>query len=201
MHISPPGIQSCIRARGTLVAIAAIAVAVSAGAGAPSAAAAGCPNADLAPGDAAQAALAQTAARCLVNRERRKRGRRSLRFNGNLLESSTWQAQDMVDHAYFDHQRSGGPSFTARITRFGYGENSNGFSLGENIAWASASTASAREIVRMWMHSPGHKANILRGPFREQAIAAVWVNGDEVGGEYAGAGPVVIYVNQFGTRY
>lgn len=180
---------------GVIVAIAAFAMTAPAYAGT------GCANADLQPVDATQTAAAERATRCLVNRERRRRHRRSLRFNENLHQSATWQAQDMVAFAYFDHQREGGPGFAGRITRFGYARDANGYSLGENLAWSSAGGASAREIVSMWMHSAGHRANILRRQFREQALAAIWVNGDEIGGDYAGGGPLVIYVNQFGTRY
>ncbi|MFY9487363.1 MAG: CAP domain-containing protein [Solirubrobacterales bacterium] len=169
--------------------------------GAPAASAGGCPNADLAPQNAAEAEKAEEATRCLVNRERRKRGRRALRFNNDLLESADWQAQDMINHGYFGHDRSNGPSFTGRITRFGYGDNSNGYSLGENLAWASCDGASAREMVRMWLGSPGHRSNMLNKRFKEQAVSAVWVDGNQVGGEYAGAGPLLIYVNQFGARY
>lgn len=124
-----------------------------------------------------------------------------MRFNENLFQSSAWQAQDMVGYAYFDHQREGGPGFAGRITRFGYAKNARGYTLGENIAWGSYGVASPREIVAMWMQSPGHRANILSRKFREQALAAVLVNGDEIGGDYAGGGPLVIYVNQFGRRF
>ena len=162
--------------------------------------AAGCPNADLKPASAADVPAAESATRCLVNRERHKRGLRSLKFNGNLQQSSDWQANDMFSNEYFAHQRDGGPGFVGRITRFGYAKNSGGYSLGENIAWSTSDAASPREIVSMWMGSPGHKQNILRRQFREQAISALYVNGT-LGGDYDGAGPVVIYVNQFGTRY
>ncbi len=48
-----------------------------------------------------------------------------------------------------------------RILRTGYGDD-RGWSLGENIAWGSGQLATAAEIQRAWMESPGHKANILR---------------------------------------
>lgn len=160
-----------------------------------------CANADLQPTDVTQTAAAEIATRCLVNRERRRRHRRPMRYNDNLFQSSTWQAQDMVAYAYFDHQREGGPGFAGRITRFGYSKNARGYTLGENLAWGGGGGASPREIVAMWMQSPGHRANMLSRTFREQAVAAVLVNGDEIGGDYAGAGPLVIYVNQFGRRF
>jgi uncharacterized protein YkwD len=168
---------------------------------APGAAQAGaaCANANLQPASADDVPAAEAATRCLVNQQRRKRGLRSLKYNRDLQKSSDWQANDMLQYEYFDHQRSGGPSFAGRITRFGYG-GSSGYSLGENIAWSTADAASPKEIVSMWMHSPGHKANILRRQFKEQAISAVYAPGP-VGGDFDDNGPLVVYVNQFGTRY
>jgi uncharacterized protein YkwD len=177
-----------------------VVVGITAFGGVGTAQAAGCPNANLEPTSVADVPVVQTATRCLVNRERRKRGLRTLRFNQDLQTSADWQSNDMVTNQYFAHERDGGPTFVSRITRFGYAKDSGGYALGENIAWSTSDAASPAEIVSMWMHSPGHRANILRRQFHEQAISAVYVAGT-LGGDYDGAGPVVVYVNQFGTRY
>lgn len=187
-------------ARGPLAVALTILVAVTALLLADPAKAGGCANADVSPTTPQEITLAEDATRCLVNVERRRHGMRGMRLNKDLKESSSWQAGDMVDHAYFDHQRSGGPSLSARITRFGFGTKGS-YMVGENIAWSTVGYASPRQMVTMWMHSPGHRENILRRKFREQAVAAVVVNGDEIGGYYEGNGPLVIYVNQFGKRY
>lgn len=184
--------------QAAIVAVCATAAALLAPAGA---GAASCANADLSPQTVEEVAQAEKATLCLVNAERRKRHMRKLRYNRNLYKSSRWQADDMVAYAYFDHARDGGPSFAGRITRFGYSKKSRGYTLGENLAYASNPGATPREMVAMWMDSPGHRANILRRAFREQAVAAVLVDGDAIGGDYSGAGPVAIYVNQFGARY
>lgn len=160
-----------------------------------------CKDAGLVPTGAAQMPRIQSATRCLVNRERTKRGLRSLKANAELLASSQFQAQDMLDNEYFDHSRPGGPEFVERITRFGYAKDANGYALGENIAWASDDIATPRKMVSAWMHSPGHRKNILTKGYRDQAVAALWSDGN-VGGAYANSGgPFVIFVNQFGTRY
>jgi hypothetical protein len=87
------------------------------------------------------------------------------------------------------------------LLRFGYKDGASGYSIGENIAWASSSIASPKKIVSMWMHSPPHKANILTKDFRDQAVSALWSDGG-VGGDYANSnGPFVVYVNQFGRRF
>lgn len=181
---------------GVILAAAAPAVGTSG-----AAASVGCANADVTPISTDQVVHAEHSTRCLVNAERHKRGLHSLRFNADLQQSSDWQAGDMFRHAYFDHQRPGGPSFTQRILRFGYARGANGYSLGENLAWSTSDGASPREIVALWMHSRGHRSNILRRKFRDQAVTAVLANGNDVGGDYADAGPIIIYVNQFGAHY
>jgi uncharacterized protein YkwD len=160
-----------------------------------------CKDAGLVPTRADQMERVQSATRCLVNRERTKRGRKSLKANEELLKASEFQAQDMLTNEYFDHVRPGGPDFAERILRFGYAADADGYSIGENIAWATASIATPRKMVSMWMHSPGHRKNILTKAYRDQAVAALWSDGG-VGGAYTSSGgPFVIFVNQFGVRY
>lgn len=159
-----------------------------------------CANADLVPRDAADAKKAETATRCLINRTRNRKGLRSVRFNSDLQKAADWQANDMLEHRYFAHERSGGPGFAGRITRFGYGSSDNGYSLGENIAWATCEIATPRQMVKMWMDSPPHRANILRRQFKEQAVSVLYSEGN-VGGDYDSDVPFLIYVNQFGARY
>ena len=67
----------------------------------------------------------------------------------------------MVRHHYFEHG-----DFAGRIHHAGY----HGYTLGENIAWGSLRYSTPESIVRMWMHSPGHRANILRPQFRDIGI-------------------------------
>lgn len=159
-----------------------------------------CANANLAPAKPADLPKLQRAIRCLVNRERSRRGLKSMLANGALLKSSVWQADDMIEHEYFDHNRKDGPDFGERILRFGYADGADGYALGENLAWATATIATPSKMVKLWMNSPGHRKNILTKGFRDQAVAAVWSDGN-VGGAYAQSnGPFVVFVNQFGQR-
>lgn len=186
-----------------LAAAAALLVAAPASAATKSSAKfATCKDAGLVPKKPTQVKRLQRATRCLVNQERRKKGLRPLKLNKPLQSASDWQAQDMLTHAYFDHTRPGGPEFVDRILRFGYADGATkGYLIGENLAWASAPIASPRQIVRLWMHSPPHRKNILTRDFRDQAITALW-SPTTVGGDYADSGgPFLIYVNQFGRRY
>jgi uncharacterized protein YkwD len=76
----------------------------------------------------------------------------------------------MVSARFFDHTSPSGSSMVDRIRRTGYTKRARSWALGENIAWGSGSLATAAEIHRGWMHSPGHRANILQRSFREIGI-------------------------------
>ena len=159
-----------------------------------------CKDSGLVPTSADQMKRIQSATRCLVNRERTKRGLKRLNFNDRLQKSSDFQAGDMLKHRYFDHNRRGGRDFVDRILDYGYDPDRSGYALGENLAWGSAPIATPRMMVRGWMHSPAHRANLLTKGFRDQAVSALWSDGG-VGGAYRDShGPFVIYVNQFGAR-
>lgn len=160
-----------------------------------------CKDARLVATGPEQAQRLQRATRCLINRERTKRGLKSLKTNNDLLKASDWQNRDMLAYTYFDHVRPDGPDFADRILRFGYADDARGYSIGENLAWGSQGIATPRKMVKLWMKSPAHRRNILTKGFRDQAVSAVWSAGN-VGGAYANSGgPFLVYTNQFGTRF
>jgi uncharacterized protein YkwD len=58
-----------------------------------------------------------------------------------------------------------------RMRRTGYISSSKqGFQVAENIAWGSLWLGTPRAIVSVWMHSAGHRANILDPHFRDTGI-------------------------------
>ncbi len=60
-----------------------------------------------------------------------------------------------------------GQTLQARIRASGFIPNDRvGYALGENIAWGTLWLGTPRAIVRAWMNSPGHRANILNGGYR-----------------------------------
>ena len=178
--------------RRHLVAVAAIAALVPTAL--PSdASAAACANADKHPAQASVAQL-RTATVCLVNVERRKHGLRTLRANAGLALAGQRHARDMVRKRYFAHNSLGGSDFKARISRAGYLRRSSGAILGENLAWGSQGLATPRAIVRSWMKSPGHRANVLQPRFREIGIGVVRASPQ-------GSSHAATYAAEFGTRY
>jgi uncharacterized protein YkwD len=153
-----------------------------------------CPNADLMP-TADNLPLVRAAVLCMHNRERAVRGLPALRENVKLRRSAEGHSTDMVTAQFFDHVSPSGADMVDRILRTGYARN-RGWSLGENIAWGTGELATATEIERSWMHSPEHKANILRRQFREIGIGiAIGAPVDDAGGMDGAT-----YTADFGVR-
>jgi uncharacterized protein YkwD len=108
---------------------------------------------------------AQTATLCLLNNQRRRRGLPRLSENHRLDLASMRHARDMASHNFFEHG-----DFVGRIKRADYLDGAGSWTVGENIAWGAGPYATPKAIVRMWMDSPGHKANILSRRFHEIGI-------------------------------
>ena len=179
--------------RGRLPLLAAVAACCVAAAPA-QAATTGCASAGAEP-HAARYTVVRDATLCLINAERRKRGLRKLRHNRRLAKAAACHARDMVRRDYFSHDSPSGSDFVDRIRRAGYlRRTSGGWSLGENLAWGSGSMASPQAIVHAWMHSTGHRRNILTRRFTEIGIAFVRDAPTE------GIGQAATYVTEFGRR-
>jgi uncharacterized protein YkwD len=127
-----------------------------------------CANTDVVP-DAGNLDAVRDAVLCLHNRVRSARGLAPLKEHAKLREAAEGHAADMVGEQYFDHDAPSGADMVDRILGTGYARGA-GWSLGENIAYATGALATAAEIHRAWMRSPGHRANILRRQFREIGI-------------------------------
>lgn len=178
--------------RYALAALAAAVVALPAAA--PSTAFAACANRDAHPAETSTAKI-RGATLCLLNRRRAANGRNKLRHNARLAKAARAHARDMVRRDYFAHTAPGGVSFVDRIMRQDYVRPRQGWALGENLAWGSYRLATPQEIVRSWMRSPGHRANILSPRFREIGIGVVR------GAPEPGIQHAATYATSFGTRF
>jgi uncharacterized protein YkwD len=123
-----------------------------------------CPGGDMEP-TAVALDVSEHATFCLINRERTTRGVRALRRNARLDLASARHARAMAARNFFEHG-----NFVGRIRSANYLRGARGWRLGENIAWGSGSLGTPEEIVDAWMHSPGHRANMLNRSFREIGI-------------------------------
>ncbi len=105
---------------------------------------------------------------CLLNRERAAHGLGPLQRRAQLDLASQRHSEDMIARTFFEHDTPEGVDPQQRMLAAGYPSN-NAFT-GENIAWATGPKASPAEIVDLWMHSPPHRENILRGEFTEIGV-------------------------------
>ncbi|OKI02520.1 RNA polymerase [Streptomyces sp. CB02923] len=99
----------------------------------------------------------------LVNSERAKQGCSPVRGNDQLVTAARRHSQDMDARNYFDHTSPDGTDPGDRIKAAGYQWST----YGENIARGQRSAA---EVMKSWMNSPGHRANILNCDFKEIGI-------------------------------
>jgi uncharacterized protein YkwD len=164
---------------------------------APSAAAraatASCAAADSSPADVGPAEL-EEAVLCLVNRERTSRGLSRLNANGSLERAARGHSRAMVQQRFFDHDSPGGANVVVRAKRRGY-HPAGGMFVGENIAWGSGHYATPSEIVDGWMHSAGHRANILHRGYHDIGVGVALGAPRPVMGQ-----PAATYTTDFGSR-
>ena len=153
-----------------------------------------CRGASLAPGQG-KASTARNATVCLINRERARRGLRKLRVSRALRIASGRHSADMARRDFFSHVSPGGAGVLDRIRATGIAIASAGgsVSVGETIAWGGGRLGTPKSIVRMWMNSPGHRANLLRPGYRRIGV------GVAAGAPQGGAGTARTFTANFAT--
>jgi len=152
-----------------------------------------CDNANARPGGASPAQL-ESATVCLLNDARARNGLDRLRTNDRLSAAAGAHSGDMVRKRYFAHTSRSGKDVVDRLNHTGYIPGATSWTVGENIAWGSGARSTPRSIVSAWMHSPGHRHNILSRRFREIGIGVTFDT--PVGSYSTGA----TYTTTFGAR-
>jgi uncharacterized protein YkwD len=130
---------------------------------------------------------------CLLNEQRARHGLPGLRSESRLQLAAQRYVGDMVKRRFFDHVDPGGLDPQDRILMAGY-PATNAWT-GENLAYGTGPEGSPAEIVDHWMHSPGHRENILRTTFTEIGIGVAF---DVPKQEPAGTDPGATYSTSFG---
>jgi uncharacterized protein YkwD len=113
---------------------------------------------------------ARNATLCLLNRVRAAHRLPPLRIDAKLSRAARRHSRDMVRHRYFSHFSRNGRSPFARMRATHYVPRNAAWWLGENIGWGSGWLGQPFAMVRAWMHSPPHRANILARRFRDVGI-------------------------------
>lgn len=153
-----------------------------------------CENTTLTP-EAANMALARAAVLCLINQERAQHGEAPLRPSPQLEAAAEGHCSEMIADDYFDHISPSGETPVDRIRMTGYiPAPSDGYIIGENLAWGTYDLSTPQAIVEAWLASPGHLANILEDGYTETGIGIVASVPSSLG---AGA-PGATYAQEFG---
>lgn len=94
----------------------------------------------------------------LVNIERRKAGVKPLVLSDELMRAAAVRSQEITQ--VFSHTRPDGTKFSSLVSR-------HGRRIGENIA---GGYQTPEDVVDGWMHSDGHRKNILHPDFTELGV-------------------------------
>ena len=106
----------------------------------------------------------------LINRERTERGLSTLAIDDRLTRAAREHTRLLIKYNELNHQFRGEPVLELRLSATGIRFDSSG----ENLALDSDGIDSAHVEL---MHSPPHRANILRPEFSAVGIGAIWSQG------------------------
>ena len=105
-----------------------------------------------------------------VNNERVAQGLQPLHWDDALYQAADGHAREMAERRSISHQYPGEPALGER----GRAAGARFSAIAENVAEAP----SAVRIHDAWMHSPGHRANILNGRLTAVAIRVLSRDGE-----------------------
>ena len=126
----------------------------------------------------------------LHNQARSQNGVGQLCLDSRLVKAARLHARDMINDDYFSHYSLDGRDPGDRISAQGYTWRT----YGENIAMGSSGYSTPQSTFDGWMHSSGHRSNILNSYFTEFGIG-------EAVGEYGGRQGTQMWVAVFSRRY
>ncbi|HEX6752321.1 MAG TPA: CAP domain-containing protein [Solirubrobacterales bacterium] len=138
----------------------------------------------------ASTAVQLEAMRCLVNLARRDAGLASLSGSDRLDRSADAKSADILRCDDFSHFACG-RDFDFWLEKVGY-IPARCWRVSENIAWKGDPKTTVREIFKLLIHSPPHRANIL-GPYSEIGL------GLRVG-NLSGHGAAQVWTQHFGSH-
>ena len=120
----------------------------------------------------------------LTNKERQSAGVGSLVINDKLTQAANEKANDMFEYDYWAHNSPTGKTPWTFIKSAGYSY----VYAGENLA---RGFSTPEDVIRAWMASPDHRANMLSSNYRDVgfAVKVGKLNGEET----------VLIVEEFGN--
>ena len=103
----------------------------------------------------------------LVNQERSQRGIGPFRLSSDLMDGAAIRAEEITK--VFSHTRPNGKPCHSLF-------KDGMYMIGENI---EAGSATPEAVVDQWMHSTGHRANILNADYKELGVGYAYKSGTQ----------------------
>jgi uncharacterized protein YkwD len=116
-----------------------------------------------------------------VNATRTSFGLRPVQLDRTLARAARSHSLEMLQGNYFSHG-----DFHGRMVAF----HVSGSFAGENLAWGSGAYGEPGTIVKEWLASPAHRANLLRPGYRRIGIGLAR-------GTFQGSGGATIVTTDF----
>lgn len=105
-----------------------------------------------------------------INAVRRKNGLRPLTFSPRLREIARSQSSDMAEHRYLGHVDSKKRDLKARFAQF---KVEDWREIGENVARSFGYDRNDEVMVKGWLKSPPHRANIMKKEYDSTGVGVV----------------------------
>jgi uncharacterized protein YkwD len=106
-----------------------------------------------------------------MNAARASHGLAPLRLSHVLARPARSQSVYLARTGKLDHNGADGRPFYVRLYKAGYSKTK---AVGENLGMSSGcETGLAKTMVRMWLDSPSHRANLLSRRFKVVGLAVV----------------------------
>jgi uncharacterized protein YkwD len=137
------------------------------------------------------AATAQFAMQCLTNYARAQEGLAPLQLNTTLNAAGQAKLESNISCAEFSHTPCGQPFDTVFSS---YVQGATSYQIGENIAWGTGSYGTPRQAMNGWVHSTGHRENILTPAYAELGIGYL------PGQTFLGYDGATLWSQEFGLR-
>jgi uncharacterized protein YkwD len=128
---------------------------------------------------------------CLTNYTRARRGLQPVRLDAALDAAGQAKLAADLSCGEFSHTPCGHP-FDAVFAAYLTGASS--YRIGENIAWGTGSYGTPRQTMNGWLHSTGHRENILTAGYQDLGVGYL------PGQTFQGYGGATLWSQEFGSR-
>lgn len=132
-----------------------------------------------------------------MNATRRAHGLPPLRRAQGLAAAASAKSHEMARLGYFAHTTPSGTPFWRQVLIHYKRIGSGYWRTGENLAWGVPTTKPAT-VVKRWLASPPHRANLLSRRYEQFGVGAVLAT--NATGFWTARGDVVVIAAEFAVR-